>query len=190
MRHADTIAAIATSPGRAGIGIVRVSAPAVRTIAVAVLGRDLQARVATLSDFLEAESAILDRGIAILYSAPHSYTGEDVLELQGHGGLAVLRLILRRCLDLGARPAQPGEFTQRAFLNDKLDLAQAESVADLIDASSEAAARGAMRSLPGGLSGSRRSAWRRAHRAANARGSNPGFSRGRNRSSRARRCNG
>jgi len=153
MRHADTIAAIATSPGRAGIGIVRVSGPAVRSIAAAVLGRDLQARVATLSDFLEAESAILDRGIAILYCAPHSYTGEDVLELQGHGGLAVLQLILRRCLALGARPALPGEFTQRAFLNDKLDLAQAESVADLIDASSEAAARGAMRSLAGEFSG-------------------------------------
>jgi tRNA modification GTPase len=153
MRHADTIAAIATSPGRAGIGIVRVSGPAVRNIAAAVLGRDLQARVATLSDFLEAESAILDRGIAILYCAPHSYTGEDVLELQGHGGLAVLQLVLRRCLALGARPAQPGEFTQRAFLNDKLDLAQAESVADLIDASSEAAARGAMRSLAGEFSG-------------------------------------
>src|SRR5258708_5902523 len=153
MRHADTIAAIATSPGRAGIGIVRVSGPAVRDIAAAVLGRDLQARVATLSDFLEAESAILDRGIAILYSAPNSYTGEDVLELQGHGGLAVLQLVLRRCLALGARPAQPGEFTQRAFLNDKLDLAQAESVADLIDASSEAAARGAMRSLAGEFSG-------------------------------------
>src|SRR5258706_1943200 len=153
MRHADTIAAIATSPGRAGIGIVRVSGPAVRDIAAAVLGRDLQARVATLSDFLEAESAILDRGIAILYSAPNSYTGEDVLELQGHGGLAVLQLVLRRCLALGARPTQPGEFTQRAFLNDKLDLAQAESVADLIDASSEAAARGAMRSLAGEFSG-------------------------------------
>ena len=153
MRLADTIAAIATAPGRAGIGVVRVSGPAVRDIAVATLGRSLQARVATLCDFLEAESRILDRGIAIFYPAPHSYTGEDVLELQGHGGLAVLQLVLRRCLDLGARPAQPGEFTQRAFLNDKLDLAQAESVADLIDASSEAAARGAMRSLAGEFSG-------------------------------------
>ena len=152
MRHADTIAAIATAPGRAGIGVVRVSGPAVLNIAAAVVDRKLQARVATLCNFLEAESAILDRGIAILYSAPHSYTGEDVLELQGHGGLAVLQLVLRRCLDLGARPAQPGEFTQRAFLNDKLDLAQAESVADLIDASSEAAARGAMRSLAGEFS--------------------------------------
>jgi tRNA modification GTPase len=153
MRLADTIAAIATAPGRAGIGVVRVSGPEVRNIAAAVLGRTLQARVATLCDFLEAESRILDRGIAIFFPAPHSYTGEDVLELQGHGGLAVLQLVLRRCLDLGARPAQPGEFTQRAFLNDKLDLAQAENVADLIDASSEAAARGAMRSLAGEFSG-------------------------------------
>ena len=153
MRLADTIAAIATAPGRAGIGVVRVSGPAVRNIVDAILGRALQARVATLCDFLEMESGILDRGIAIFYPAPHSYTGEDVLELQGHGGLAVLQLVLRRCLDLGARPAQPGEFTQRAFLNDKLDLAQAESVADLIDASSEAAARGAMRSLAGEFSG-------------------------------------
>ena len=153
MQHADTIAAIATSPGRAGIGVVRISGPAVRNIAAAVLSRSLQARVATLCDFLEADSMILDRGIAIFYAAPNSYTGEDVLELQGHGGLAVLQLVLRRCLDLGARPAQPGEFTQRAFLNDKLDLAQAESVADLIDASSEAAARGAMRSLAGEFSG-------------------------------------
>jgi tRNA modification GTPase len=153
MQHADTIVAIATSPGRAGIGVVRISGPAVRSISAAVLGRSLQPRLATLCDFLEADSAILDRGIAIFYSAPHSYTGEDVLELQGHGGLAVLQLILRRCLDLGARPAQPGEFTQRAFLNDKLDLAQAESVADLIDASSGAAARGAIRSLAGEFSG-------------------------------------
>ncbi len=153
MQYADTIAAIATSPGRAGIGVVRISGPAVRNIAAAVLRRSLQARVATLCDFLEADSMILDRGIAIFYAAPNSYTGEDVLELQGHGGLAVLQLVLRRCLDIGARPAQPGEFTQRAFLNDKLDLAQAESVADLIDASSEAAARGAMRSLTGEFSG-------------------------------------
>jgi tRNA modification GTPase len=152
MRLADTIVAIATAPGRAGIGVVRVSGPAVRTVAAAIVGRIPQARVATLCDFLEADSRILDQGIAIFYPGPHSYTGEDVLELQGHGGLAVLQLILRRCLDLGARPAQPGEFTQRAFLNDKLDLAQAESVADLIDASSEAAARGAMRSLSGEFS--------------------------------------
>jgi tRNA modification GTPase len=152
MYPADTIAAIATSPGRAGIGIVRVSGPAVRGICTEILGRRPQPRAATLCDFLERNATILDRGIAIFYSAPHSYTGEDVLELQGHGGPAVLQLVLRRCLALGARPAQPGEFTQRAFLNDKLDLAQAESVADLIDASSEAAARGAMRSLAGEFS--------------------------------------
>jgi tRNA modification GTPase len=152
MRLADTIAAIATAPGRAGIGVVRVAGPAVCNIAGAILGRALQARAATLCDFVDAQSAILDRGIAIFYPAPHSYTGDDVLELQGHGGVAVLQLVLRRCLDLGARPARPGEFTQRAFLNDKLDLAQAESVADLIDASSEAAARGAMRSLAGEFS--------------------------------------
>ena len=153
MQHADTIAAIATAPGRAGIGVVRVSGPAARNIAAGILRRTPQSRVATLCDFLEAQCAILDRGIAIFYSAPHSYTGEDVLELQGHGGPAVLQLILRRCLALGARSAQPGEFTQRAFLNDKLDLTQAESVADLIDASSAAAARGAMRSLTGEFSG-------------------------------------
>jgi tRNA modification GTPase len=144
MWHADTIAAIATPPGRAGIGVVRVSGPNTRDIAAGVLNRELRTRVATLCDFFAADFAPLDRGIAIFYAAPHSYTGEDVLELQGHGGLAVMQLILRRCFALGARPARPGEFTERAYLNDKLDLAQAESVADLIDASSEAAARGAM----------------------------------------------
>jgi tRNA modification GTPase len=152
MWHADTIAAIATPPGRAGIGVVRVSGPNTRDIAAGVLNRELRTRVATLCDFFAEDFAPLDRGIAIFYAAPHSYTGEDVLELQGHGGLAVMQLILRRCFALGARPARPGEFTQRAYLNDKLDLAQAESVADLIDASSEAAARGAMRSLAGEFS--------------------------------------
>jgi tRNA modification GTPase len=152
MRAADTIAAVATAPGRAGIGVVRVSGPAAAAIASAILQRTLQPRVATLCDFVDAKSRLLDRGIAILYSAPHSYTGEHVLELQGHGGPAVLSVILRRCLELGARPARPGEFTQRAFLNDKIDLAQAESVADLIDASSEAAVRSAVRSLAGEFS--------------------------------------
>ena len=152
MRHADTIAAIATPPGRAGIGVVRISGPAARDIAYGVLNRELRARVATLCDFVAEDATPLDRGIAIFYPAPHSYTGEDVLELHGHGGLAVMQLILKRCFSLGARPAKPGEFTQRAYLNDKLDLAQAESVADLIDASSEAAARGAMRSLAGEFS--------------------------------------
>jgi tRNA modification GTPase len=109
-------------------------------------------RAATLCDFRDAADGSIDRGLALFFPAPHSYTGEDVLELHGHGGPAVLQLVLRRCLELGARPARPGEFTRRAFLNDKLDLAQAESVADLIDASSEAAARSAMRSLAGDFS--------------------------------------
>ncbi|MEO8003289.1 MAG: tRNA uridine-5-carboxymethylaminomethyl(34) synthesis GTPase MnmE [Betaproteobacteria bacterium] len=152
MLAADTIAAIATAPGRAGIGVVRVSGPGTRSIATAILQQDLKPRLATLSYFVDADSTPLDRGIAIYYPAPNSYTGEDVLELQGHGGLAVVQLVLRRCLNLGARHAAPGEFTQRAFLNDKLDLAQAESVADLIDASSAMAARGAMRSLAGEFS--------------------------------------
>ena len=152
MRVADTIAAVATAPGRGGIGVVRVSGPAVHAIARAILNRTLQPRTATLCDFVDGKLRLLDKGIAILYCTPHSYTGEDVLELQGHGGPAVLSMILRRCLDLGARPANPGEFTQRAFLNDKLDLAQAESVADLIDASSEAAVRSAVRSLAGEFS--------------------------------------
>ncbi len=152
MLPADTIAAIATAPGRSGIGVIRVSGSAVHGVAAGIVGRPLAPRVATLCDFLAADATLLDRGIAIYYAAPHSYTGEDVLELQGHGGLAVLQLVLRRCLELGARPAEPGEFTQRAFQNDKLDLAQAESVADLIDASSSAAARSAMRSLAGEFS--------------------------------------
>jgi len=152
MPRADTIAAVATAPGRAGIGVIRVSGPAVRAIIAGILGRVPKPRAATLCNFCDAKGGTLDRGLALFFPGPHSYTGEDVLELHGHGGPAVLQLVLRRCLDLGARPAQPGEFTRRAFLNDKLDLAQAESVADLIDASSEAAARGAMRSLAGEFS--------------------------------------
>ena len=152
MPRADTIAAVSTAPGRAGIGVVRVSGPAVRAITTGILGQTPEPRAATLCDFRDAAGGTLDRGLALFFPAPHSYTGEDVLELHGHGGPAVLHLVLGRCLDLGARPAQPGEFTRRAFLNDKLDLAQAESVADLIDASSEAAARGAMRSLAGEFS--------------------------------------
>ena len=152
MPRADTIAAVSTAPGRAGIGVVRVSGPEVRAITAGILGQTPEPRAATLCDFRDAAGGTLDRGLALFFPAPHSYTGEDVLELHGHGGPAVLHLVLGRCLDLGARPAQPGEFTRRAFLNDKLDLAQAESVADLIDASSEAAARGAMRSLAGEFS--------------------------------------
>lgn len=148
----ETIAAIATPPGRGGIGVVRVSGPLSRDIAEGIVGRVPPARHAALADFRDSGDAILDQGIALFFSAPHSYTGEDVLELQGHGGPMVLRQLLRRCVELGARIAQPGEFTRRAFLNDRLDLAQAESVADLIDAASEEAARSAARSLVGEFS--------------------------------------
>lgn len=149
---ADTIAAIATPAGRGGIGIVRISGPRVPEVMQAVLGQDLAPRVAHLSTFRGAAGEVLDHGIALLFPGPHSYTGEDVLELQGHGGPAVLALVLERCLQCGARLANPGEFTQRAFLNGKLDLAQAEAVADLIDAASGSAARAAARSLSGEFS--------------------------------------
>lgn len=152
MRNADTIAAVATAPGRAGIGVIRASGPAVPAIIRGLIGRELPPREAVLCSFRSADGEAIDRGVALYFPAPRSYTGEDVLELQGHGGPAVLQLLLRRCAELGARAAEPGEFTQRAFFNDKLDLAQAESVADLIDASSELAARGAMRSLAGEFS--------------------------------------
>ena len=148
----DTIAAIATAQGRGGVGVIRVSGRDIGTIVHGVLGKQPTARQATYSNFLDMGGEILDQGIALYFPAPHSYTGEDVLELQGHGGVAVLQLLLRRCLDLGARLAQPGEFTRRAFLNDKLDLTQAESVADLIDATTTEAARSAMRSLHGDFS--------------------------------------
>jgi tRNA modification GTPase len=149
---ADTIAAIATPPGRGGIGIVRVSGPAVPAVIAGIVGHALQPRHATLTLFRGDAGVELDQGVAISYAAPHSYTGEPVLELQGHGGPAVLRLVLARCLALSARLAQPGEFTKRAFLNDKLDLAQAESVADLIEAATATAARAAVRSLSGAFS--------------------------------------
>ena len=152
MRDADVIAAIATPPGRGGIGVVRVSGPDVSRIIDGVVGRALQPRVATLAHFLDARGEVLDQGLALWFPAPASYTGEAVLELHGHGGPAVLGLILKRCLELGARLAQPGEFTKRAFLNDKLDLAQAEGVADLIDAATGTAARAAARSLSGAFS--------------------------------------
>ncbi|MDO8262953.1 MAG: tRNA uridine-5-carboxymethylaminomethyl(34) synthesis GTPase MnmE [Gallionella sp.] len=150
--NADTIAAIATAQGRGGIGVIRVSGRQIETLARGILGKLPVARHATYSNFLDENGDFLDQGVALFFPAPHSYTGEDVLELQGHGGPAVLQLLLRRCLDLGARLAQPGEFTRRAFLNDKLDLAQAESVADLIDANTAEAARSAMRSLRGDFS--------------------------------------
>ena len=150
--RADTIAAIATAPGRGGIGVVRVSGPLAKDIARAVIGRVPEARRATLSRFEGEAGALLDEGVALFFPAPHSYSGEDVLELQGHGGPVVLREIVRRCVALGARVAEPGEFTRRAFLNERLDLAQAEGVADLIDAASAEAARGAARSLAGEFS--------------------------------------
>jgi len=148
----ETIAAIATAPGRGGVGIVRVSGYNLAPLAQAILGKIPAPRYATLISFLEADGQAIDQGICLYFPAPHSYTGEDVLELHGHGGMAVLKLVLQRCLELGARIAEPGEFTKRAYLNDKLDLAQAESVADLIEASTTQAARSAVRSLQGEFS--------------------------------------
>lgn len=149
MSVSDIIAAIATAPGRSGIGVVRISGPGLAVLAQQILGKTPPPRRATLADFRDHQGTAIDQGIALFFPAPHSYTGEDVLELQGHGGPVVLRLLLKRCLELGARAAEPGEFTKRAFLNDKLDLAQAESVVDLIDATTEQAARCAVRSLQG-----------------------------------------
>ncbi len=148
----DTVAAVATPAGRGGISIVRVSGPDVPRIAAVVLGRLPAARQATLSIFADARGERLDEGIALYFPAPHSYTGEAVLELQGHGGPVVTHEVLGAVLDAGARLAEPGEFTRRAFLNGRLDLAQAEAVADLIDAASREAARSAMRSLAGEFS--------------------------------------
>ena len=148
----DTIAAVATPGGRGGIGIVRISGPAVPQIARALLGRLPEERTATLRSFRDAQGAPLDQGVALYFAAPHSYTGEAVLELQGHGGPIVTHAVLGAALDAGARLAEPGEFTRRAFLNGKLDLAQAEAVADLIDAASREAARSALRSLDGEFS--------------------------------------
>ena len=149
---AGTIVAVATPPGRGGIAIVRLSGPAVRSIASAMLGQLPSARHATHARFRAADDSPLDEGLALFFPAPHSYTGEDVLELQGHGGPVLAESLVRRAVELGARRALPGEFTQRAYLNQKLDLAQAEAVADLIAAGSEAAARAALRSLQGEFS--------------------------------------
>lgn len=150
--NVDTIAAIATAPGRGGVGIVRVSGAKVVEIAQAVLGLLPKPRYAYYGDFLGAEGQILDRGIALYFPNPNSFTGEDVLELQAHGGPVVLQWLLNRVVELGARLAEPGEFSKQAFINDKLDLTQAEAISDLIEASSEQAARSAMRSLQGGFS--------------------------------------
>lgn len=156
-RHSDTIAAIATPSGRGAVGIVRVSGKDVSAVVAEICGRPLRPREAHYLPFRAADGETIDQGLAIHFPAPNSYTGEDVLELQAHGGPVVMQLLLARCLEAGApagiRVAEPGEFTQRAFLNDKIDLAQAEAIADLIDASTEAAARGASRSLTGEFSG-------------------------------------
>jgi tRNA modification GTPase len=152
MNDDDIIAAIATAPGRSGIGVVRVSGPVLQPLVAGVVGSPLPPRRAVIRDFSDARGDLIDQGIALFFPAPQSYTGQDVLELQAHGGPVVLQLLLERCFELGARAAQPGEFTRRAYLNDKLDLAQAESVADLIDAATAAAARGALRSLRGAFS--------------------------------------
>lgn len=150
------IVAISTAPGRGAVGIVRISGSALATWANTLCGRVLTPRQAHYIPFLDEDGQPIDHGLALYFPAPHSYTGEDVLELHAHGGPVVLQMLLARCLKagqaMGLRVAEPGEFTQRAFLNDKLDLAQAEAVADLIDASTEAAARGASRSLSGGFS--------------------------------------
>ncbi len=163
-RHVDPIVAIATAPGRGAVGIVRVSGKGLAALVQSLCGRELRPREATYLPFRDAQGQAIDQGLALFFPAPHSYTGEDVLELQAHGGPVVLQLLLARCLEAaqgtanaspvlpGLRVAQPGEFTERAFLNDKIDLAQAEAIADLIDASTEAAARSASRSLTGAFS--------------------------------------
>ena len=155
-RHQDPIVAVATAPGRGAVGIVRASGRDLAPLITAVCGRPLVPRHATYLPFLGGDEQAIDHGLAIHFPAPHSYTGEAVLELQAHGGPVVLQLLLARCLDagreIGLRLAEPGEFTERAFLNDKIDLAQAEAVSDLIEASTEAAARSAGRSLTGAFS--------------------------------------
>lgn len=145
----DTITAIATAPGQAGVGIVRVSGPLAKKIATAMLGYTPKPRYAHYGAFLNQRDELIDEGIGLFFPNPHSFTGEDVFELQGHGGTIILDLLLREVCQLGARLARPGEFSERAFLNDKLDLAQAEAIADLIESSSEQAARCAVRSMQG-----------------------------------------
>mgnify|MGYP005989155391 FL=1 len=152
MLQNDTIAAIATPAGRGGVGIIRLSGPRVQHIAEQMLGQLTKPHRAAHRQFLGNDGHVLDDGVAIYFPGPHSFTGEDVLELQGHGGKIVMDMLLQACLQFGARLARPGEFSERAFLNDKLDLAQAEAIADLIDSSSEQAARSALRSLQGDFS--------------------------------------
>lgn len=149
MFEQDTIVALATPPGQGGIGIVRISGANTTIIGRAILGRLPSPRKANYLSFLQADGSIIDNGLAIYFPSPHSFTGEDVLELQGHGGPVIMDLLVKRVLELGARLARPGEFSQRAFLNNKLDLVQAEAIADLIAAGSEQAARAAQQSLQG-----------------------------------------
>ena len=145
----DTIAAIATPPGNGGVGVIRISGPAVIDIAKRISSKPLQPRQAIFSRFIDAQSQLIDSGLLIYFPGPASFTGEDVLELQGHGGSVVMDMLLRRVLELGARLAQPGEFSQRAFLNNKIDLAQAEAIADLISSGTEQAVRSAQQSMQG-----------------------------------------
>jgi tRNA modification GTPase len=152
MTHTDTIVAAATPPGRGGVGIVRISGPKAPELAAIIMGELPAPRHATFGRFLDAHQEPIDAGLALFFPAPYSYTGEHVLELHGHGGALVIEALVSRATELGARRAQPGEFTQRAFLNDKLDLTQAEAIADLIDAGSRAAVRAAMRSMQGEFS--------------------------------------
>src|SRR6186713_3092216 len=152
MTAADTIVAAATPPGRGGVAIVRVSGPQVPRLAATLLGAVPPPRYATFTRWHDADAALLDTGLALYFPAPHSFTGEHVLELHGHGGAVIVEALIERLVQLGARRARPGEFTQRAFLNDKIDLAQAEAIADLIDASTEAAARSASRAMAGEFS--------------------------------------
>ena len=151
-QNIDTIAAIATPPGRGGVGIIRVSGPLATHIAKTILGKIPQPRFADYLPFLDQNNEIIDSGLALYFVGPNSFTGEDVLELQGHGGPVVMDLLLQRVINLGGRIAQPGEFSERAFLNDKVDLAQAEAIADLIEAGSEQAAKSAVKSLQGEFS--------------------------------------
>ncbi|HCJ27970.1 MAG TPA: tRNA uridine-5-carboxymethylaminomethyl(34) synthesis GTPase MnmE, partial [Pseudomonas sp.] len=153
----ETIAAVATAPGRGGIGVVRVSGPRAKAVAIILSGREPVARHAHYGPFHADDGEVIDEGLMLFFPGPHSFTGEDVLELQGHGGPVVMDMLLQRCVELGVRLARPGEFSERSFLNDKLDLAQAEAIADLIEASSAQAARNAVRSLQGNFS-------RRVHR--------------------------
>ncbi|MDX2424978.1 MAG: tRNA uridine-5-carboxymethylaminomethyl(34) synthesis GTPase MnmE [Cycloclasticus sp.] len=148
----DTIAAIATASGRGGIGVIRVSGPATTDICQALVAEQLEPRKAYYKSFKDDDNSTIDSGLALFFKAPASYTGEDTLELQGHGGPVVLDMLLKRVVSLGARLARAGEFTERAFLNNKMDLAQAEAVADVIDAGTEQAVRSAQRSLHGEFS--------------------------------------